>query len=131
MKIGLVASAFDLLHVGHLALLAEAKNHCDKLVVALHVDPSLERTAKNKPIETVLERYLRLKSCLYIDEIIPYETEVDLFNLLAILKPDVRFLGSDYEGKGFTGDALPIKVIYIKRDHNYSSSDLRKRILGH
>jgi len=130
MKIGFVASAFDLLHPGHLALLEEAKNHCEFLVVGLHVDPKLERPNKNKPVETVFERYLRLNACKYVDQIIPYETEADLVNLLSILKPDVRFLGSDYsDQENFTGKELEIKIIYVDRSHTFSSSNLRSRLL--
>ena len=130
MKIGFVASAFDLLHPGHLAMLDEAKNHCDKLVVALHTNPKIERPNKNSPVETTFERYLRLKGCKFVDEIIPYDTEADLVNILSILKPDVRFLGSDYQNQeNFTGKDLEIKIIYVSRDHNFSSSNLRSRLL--
>lgn len=130
MKIGFLASAFDLLHPGHLALLDEAKNHCDKLVVGLHTNPKVERPNKNKPVETTFERYLRLKACKYVDEIIPYDTEADLVNILSILKPDVRFLGTDYQNQeNFTGKDLEIKIIYVSRDHNFSSSNLRSRLL--
>ena len=130
MKVGFVASAFDLLHAGHIVMLGECKDHCDQLIVALHVDPSSERSAKNKPIETVFERYLRLNSCKFIDRIVPYETEEDLLNMLKIFKPDVRFLGSDYLHKDFTGKELPIEIIYLDREHTFSSSSLRDRIMA-
>ena len=130
MKVGFVASAFDLLHPGHLALLEEAKKHCDHLVAALHVNPKIERMNKNQPVETVFERYLRLESCKFVDQIIPYETETDLMNMLHILKPDVRFLGSDYQDQeNFTGKELEIKIIYVDRSHSFSSSNLRNRLL--
>lgn len=130
MKIGFIASAFDLCHPGHLALLKEAKNHCDYLVCALHTDPTIDRPAtKTKPIESTLERWLRLVSCKYVDEVVPYDTEADLLNLLTTLKPQVRFLGSDYIGKDFTGKYLEIPVMYLDRSHTFSSSELRKRIL--
>ena len=130
MKIGFIASAFDLCHPGHLSLLKEAKNHCDYLVCALHTDPTIDRpSTKTKPIESTLERWLRLVSCKYVDEVVPYDTEADLLNLLTTLKPQVRFLGSDYIGKDFTGKYLEIPVMYLDRSHTFSSSELRKRIL--
>lgn len=130
MKIGFVASAFDLLHPGHLALLEESKKHCEFLVVGLHTNPKNERPNKNQPVETVFERYLRLQACKYVDHIIPYDTEADLVNLLSILKPDVRFLGSDYSDQAnFTGKDLEIKIIFVDRAHNFSSSNLRSRLL--
>lgn len=128
MKIGFIASAFDLLHPGHLALLASASKRCDHLVVGLHINPQMEREWKNKPIETAYERYIRLDACKYVDEIFPYETEEDLYNFLVTRKIDIRFLGSDYEGKSFTGDKLPIEVVLLPREHNWSSTNLRKRI---
>lgn len=125
---GFVASAFDLLHPGHLAMLGSARNRCDYLIVGLHVNPRMERKYKNKPIETAYERYERLKACKYVDEIFPYETEQDLYNFLVTKKVDVRFLGSDYVDKEFTGSDLPITVVFLPREHNWSSTDLRKRI---
>ena len=125
---GFIAGAFDLLHPGHLYTLAECKKHCNILVVGIHVDPSLERKDKNKPVQTVFERYIQLASCRYVDEFVPYETEQDLLNILNTLKIDVRFLGSEYEHSDkITGkDIVPIK--YIPRNHSHSSSELRKRL---
>lgn len=129
MKIGFVASSFDLLHPGHLYLLAKAKKRCDHLIVGLHVDPSVERKNKNKPLQTVYERYVQLKACKYVGRIIPYETEIDLLNILSTRKIDVRFLGSDYEDKKemITGFEL-VPIEFIPREHTYSSSELRERI---
>lgn len=128
MVIGFTCSAFDLLHAGHLAMLSEAKKHCDYLIVGLHTNPQIDRPNKNKPVETTLERFMRLKACKYIDEIIPYDTERDLFNLLNVLRPDVRFLGEEYKDKDFTGRGLDIPIYYNERRHDYSSSSLRKKL---
>jgi glycerol-3-phosphate cytidylyltransferase len=127
---GFTCGAFDLLHPGHLLMFKEIRNQCDFLIVGLHTDPSIDRKNKNKPIETIEERKIRLESCKYVDEIIPYETEADLYELLKKLKPNIRFVGEDWKGKHFTGDDLPIKVIFNTRDHGYSSSSLRNRILN-
>lgn len=130
--VGFTCSAFDLLHAGHIAMLAECKQHCDYLIVGLHVDPSLERQTKNKPIQSVYERYIQLRGCVYVDQIIPYETEEDLENMMAIEDIHVRFVGEEYEGKVVTGedicDERQIRIHYNKRMHNYSSSELRSRI---
>ena len=129
MIIGFVASSFDLLHAGHVLMLAEARSQCDYLIVGLHTDPTIDRPSKNKPIQSTFERQVQLKGCKFVDEIIPYDTEEDLYNLLTTHKIDIRFLGSDYSDKtGFTGSNLNIPIKYIKRNHSYSSSELRKRI---
>ena len=125
---GLTAGAMDLCDAGHLIMLKEIRNQCDYLIVALQTDPSIDRPDKHKPIETVEERMIRLQSCQYIDRIVTYNTEIDLYNLLKELKPDIRFLGADWKGKHFTGDDLDIKVIFNSRNHNYSSSNLIRRI---
>ena len=125
---GFTCGALDLLHAGHVLMLKECKAQCDYLIVGLQTDPSIDRKDKHKPIETVEERMIRLKGCKYVDKIIVYETELDLFNLLQELKPDVRFLGEDWKGRDFTGKNLPIKIIYNSRNHNYSSSNLIERI---
>ena len=131
-KVGLVASCFDVgPHAGHMAMLEEAKKHCDHLIVALHVDPSVERPGKRKPVPTLSERYICLSGCKYVDEIIPYETEIELFTLLKIIQPDVRILGDDYKGRNdFTGSNLDINIYYVNRDHGISSSRLRETIKG-
>ena len=103
MKIGITFSAFDLLHAGHVSMLAEAKQNCDYLIVGLHIDPSLERDNKNKPIQSLIERQIQLKGCKYVDEIICYESERDLLNILATTKWDVRIIGEEYRNKVFTG----------------------------
>lgn len=129
MKIvGFTAGALDLLHAGHVMMLKECKAQCDYLIVGLQTDPSIDRPDKHKPIETIEERMIRLKGCRYVDKIVVYEREFDLYNLLQDLKPDVRFLGEDWKGKRFTGYDLPITIIYNSRNHNYSSSNLIERI---
>ena len=128
MKKGITCGAFDLMHAGHVLMFEEAKTQCDYLIVALQVDPTLDRPEKNKPSQSVFERYLQLKGCRFVDEIIPYDTEKDLFNLLCAIDPDVRIIGEDYRDKHFTGRELPIKVYYNSRKHPYSSSELRKRL---
>ena len=128
-EVGFTCGAFDFLHAGHVLFLEEAKNNCDYLIVGLHIDPSVERPlSKNKPIQTAFERYEQLRACKYVDEIIPYETEEELVSILKSRRIDIRFLGSDYCNKDFTGgDLLP--VYYIDRDHSFSSSNIRKKII--
>jgi len=128
-RVGIVASCFDLFHSGHVLMLMEAKKECDRLVVALQSDPTIDRPEKNKPIQGLYERYLQVDSCEYVDAVVPYDTEADLHNLLASFDWSVRFLGSDYEGRtDFTGADLNIPIHYCSRLHNYSSSNLRDRI---
>jgi glycerol-3-phosphate cytidylyltransferase len=132
MIIGFTASCFDLgPHAGHTAMLKEAKEHCDFLIVALHVDPSKERPQKNKPVQSVSERYMTLAANKYVDQIIPYETEEELVQLILLIMPDVRFLGEDYKGKHFTGsnNLEGIKIHYCSRKHSVSSSGIRTKIL--
>jgi glycerol-3-phosphate cytidylyltransferase len=128
MVIGFICGAWDLLHPGHLYTLHECKRYCDKLVVGLHVDPSKERKGKGKSVQTIFERWLQLRDCKWVDKIIPYESELDLLNILSMGDFDIRFLGEDYlTRKDITGkDIVPIK--YIKRNHSYSSSELRNRL---
>jgi len=129
-RVGIVASCFDLFHAGHILMLMEAKDHCDRLVVALQSDPTIDRPEKNKPVQGLSERYIQLEACKYVDQIVPYDTEADLYNLLAGLDWDVRFLGMDYiDRTDFTGYDLDIPIHYCSRRHNYSSSGLRERIL--
>jgi len=132
MKVGLTASAFDFLHAGHILMLEEAKQHCDYLICALQTDPSLDRPSKNKPVQTVVERYIQLKGCRYVDEIIPYSTEQDLEDILSALPLHVRILGVEYKDKSFTGQdickARGIELYFNGRDHRFSSSELRKRV---
>ena len=110
-------------------MLKDAKSQCDYLIIGLQTDPTIDRPEKNKPIQSFEERYIQLKAIKYIDEIIKYETEEDLYKLLKDLNPDIRILGSDYKGKKFTGDDLNIKLYFHNRNHNFSSTNLRKKIL--
>ena len=129
-RVGIVASCFDLFHAGHILMLMEAQDHCDRLIVALQSDPSVDRPDKNKPVQALSERYIQLEACKYVDQIVPYDTEADLYNLLAGYDWDVRFLGMDYiDRTEFTGSDLDIPIHYCARRHNYSSSGLRERIL--
>jgi len=128
-RVGIVASCFDLFHAGHILMLCEAKEHCDRLVVALQSDPTIDRPEKNKPIQGMFERFVQVDVCRYVDQVIPYDTEEDLYNLLAGYDWDVRFLGEDYVGRtDYTGYALGIPIHYCSRKHGYSSSGLRERI---
>ena len=127
--VGFTCSSFDLLHAGHILMLKDAKEQCDYLIVGLQTDPTLDRPEKNKPIQSFEERKIQLEAVKYVDEILKYNTEKELFEILRMLRPDVRILGSDYEGKYFTGTELNIPIYYHKRNHNYSSSNLRQKIL--
>ena len=128
--IGFTCSCFDLLHAGHILMLQDAKSQCDKLIVGLQTDPSIDRPlTKNKPIQSLRERKIQLEAVKYVDDIFVYETESDLIDLLKLIKPDVRILGSDYKDESFTGDELNIPIYYHERNHNYSSSDLRQKII--
>ena len=126
--IGFTCSCFDLLHAGHILMLQDAKARCDKLIVGLQSDPTIDRPEKNKPIQSFEERKIQLEAVKYIDEIFVYETEEDLYKKLLDIKPDVRILGSDYIGKSFTGDDLDIQIYYHERKHNYSTTNLREKI---
>ena len=128
IKIGFTCSCFDLLHAGHIIMLKDAKAQCDKLIVGLQTDPTVNRPEKNKPIQSYEERYIQLEAVKYVDEIVKYETEDDLIKLLFDLNPDVRILGSDWENKPFTGYTLHIPIYFHKRDHDYSTSNLREKI---
>lgn len=128
MKTGFTASTFDLLHAGHIVMLQEAKTICDHLIVGLHVDPSTEREYKNTPIQTLVERYAQLAAVEYVDEIIPYETENDLLDILKMYPIDVRIIGEEYRDRDFTGKNLDMEIHYNKRRHDYSSSLLRERV---
>jgi glycerol-3-phosphate cytidylyltransferase len=132
-KIGITFSTFDMLHAGHVAMLSEAKNHCDHLICGLQTDPTIDRPeTKNKPVQSVVERQIQLAACRYVDEIVVYQTEQDLLDLLLILPVDVRILGVEYESKDFTGREecswRGIELVFNGRDHSFSSSSLRKRV---
>mgnify|MGYP001324718018 FL=1 len=129
MTIGFTCGAFDLLHAGHVVMLKEARKNCDRLVVGLQTDPSIDRQEKNQPVQSVYERYVQLSGVKYVDEIIPYDTEQSLIDLLQSQEIDVRFIGEDYRERSFTGDDLPIEVFYTSRRHSFSSSSLRKRVI--
>ena len=132
MKVGFTCSAFDLLHSGHISMLRDAKDQCEYLICGLQVDPSADRPEKNRPIQTVVERYTQLKAVGYVDEIIPYSTEEDLKDILSMYHIDVRILGDEYREKDFTGKDIcnrrDISLHFNKRDHRFSSSELRKRV---
>lgn len=131
--IGITFSTFDLLHAGHIAMLGEAKNHCDYLICGLQTDPTIDRpTTKNKPVQTIVERQIQLASCRFVDEVVVYSTEQDLIDLILILPVDVRILGIEYQDQEFTGKKEGIKKginhVFNSRDHSFSSSSLRKRV---
>jgi glycerol-3-phosphate cytidylyltransferase len=132
-KIGIVASTFDLLHAGHVIMLREAKTQCNHLICALQVDPSVDRPEKNSPIQTLVERYTQLSAVKYVDEILVYQTEKDLEDILSLYPIDIRILGEEYKDKDFTGreicKRLGISIYFNKRNHKFSSSTLRKRVI--
>lgn len=132
-KIGITFSTFDMLHAGHIAMLSEAKNHCDYLICGLQTDPTIDRPdTKNKPVQSIVERQIQLAACRYVDEVVVYQTEQDLIDLLLILPLDVRILGVEYQDKEFTGryegGERGIELVFNGRDHSFSSSSLRKRV---
>ena len=134
-KIGITFSTFDMLHAGHIAMLSEAKNHCDYLIAGLQTDPTIDRPeTKNRPIQSVVERQIQLSACRYVDEVVVYQTEQDLVDLLLILPLDVRILGVEYAEKDFTGrwegSERGIELVFNGRDHSFSSSSLRKRVVA-
>jgi glycerol-3-phosphate cytidylyltransferase len=133
-KVGFTCSCFDLFHAGHIMMLKEAKAVCDYLIVGLQTDPTIDRKEKNKPIQSVFERYEQLKACKYIDEILVYETEADLVNILLSYPINVRILGQEYAEKDFTGrwecDDRGIEFYFNKREHNFSTSELRQRVIA-
>ena len=133
LKIGITFSTFDMLHAGHVAMLAEAKNHCDYLIAGLQTDPTIDRPdTKNRPVQSIVERQIQLAACRYVDEVVVYQTEPDLVDLLLILPLDVRILGVEYKDKSFSGDQAcwdrNIELVFNSRDHSFSSSSLRKRV---
>ena len=132
MKIGLTASTFDLLHAGHVEMLRDAKQQCDYLICALQIDPSIDRAEKNKPVQSIVELYTQLQAVRFVDEIIPYLSELDLEDILQMRKIDTRILGVEYRDKDFTGrdicKARDIDLYFNKRDHRFSTSGLRERV---
>ena len=134
MKIGITFSAFDLLHAGHIKMLEDAKKQCDFLICGLQTDPTLDRPEKNKPVQSVVERYIQLKGCSHVDKIVPYATEQDLEDILRSYEVHVRILGEEYQDKNFTGrsycEEKGIELYFNSRDHRFSSSGLRKHVAG-
>ena len=132
MRVGITFSTFDLLHAGHIGMLREAKQHCDYLIVGLQTDPTIDRPQKNKPVQTLVERYAQLNAVKFVDEIVPYETERDVIDILQLFDINIRFLGDEYKEQDFTGKDVcrkrGIELYFNKRDHRFSSSDLRKRV---
>jgi glycerol-3-phosphate cytidylyltransferase len=132
MKIGFTCSTFDLLHAGHILMLEECKKSCDFLICGLQVDPTIDRKEKNKPVQSLVERYLQLDAVKWVDKIIPYSTEAELEEILKSLPIDVRILGVEYKDKQFTGKEICLKrgieLVFNGRDHDYSSSGLRKKV---
>jgi glycerol-3-phosphate cytidylyltransferase len=132
MKVGITFSTFDLFHAGHVKMLEEAKRNCDYLIVGLQLDPSIDRPEKNAPSQSIIERYIQLKACVYVDEIVPYVREQDLEDILKSFKIDVRIIGEEYKEKQYTGRAYceekGIEIYYNTRDHRFSSSGLRKQV---
>ena len=130
--VGFTASTFDLLHAGHVSMVREAKEQCDYLICGLQVDPSLDRPEKNKPVQSLVERYTQLAGVKYVDEIIPYQSEDDLIDILNMVNIDIRIIGAEYKDTSFTGRATcakrGIEIYFNKRDHRFSTSDLRKRV---
>jgi glycerol-3-phosphate cytidylyltransferase len=132
MNVGFTCGAFDLLHPGHVAMLAECRKQCDYLVVGLHSDPTIDRPEKNKPIQTLYERWMQLNACKFVNEIIPYDTEKDLVNMMGTLEINTRFIGADHQLDEITGQSIcdrrGINIVWNERSHDYSSSELRDRI---
>ena len=134
MKVGITFRAFDLLHAGHIGMLREAAENCDYLIVGLQTDPTIDRPdTKNKPVQTLVERYAQLNALKFIDEIVPYQTEQDLLDILELFQIDVRFLGEEYKEDEFSGKDIcrkrGIQLHFNKRDHRFSTSGLRKRVV--
>ena len=132
MKTGITFSTFDLLHAGHVKMLEEAKLHCDFLIVGLQIDPTIDRPSKNKPTQSVVERYIQLKACRFVDEIVPYATEQDLEDILKSFRIDVRIVGDEYKNRDFTGRSYcedkDIELYFNSRNHRFSSSGLRQEV---
>jgi glycerol-3-phosphate cytidylyltransferase len=132
MRIGITFSTFDLFHAGHVKMLEEAKCHCDYLIVGLQTDPTIDRITKNKPVQSLVERYIQVKACKYVDEIVPYSTEKELMEILQSFKIDLRIVGEDYYDKDFTGKEFcienNIEIYYNSRKHSFSSTSLRNKL---
>lgn len=127
-KVGFTCSCFDLLHCGHCIMLKDCREQCDVLIIGLQTDPTIDRKDKNKPVQEYEERMIMIQSIKYVDEVIEYSTEAELLELLKLLNPDIRILGTDWKGKEFTGYELPIDIHWHIRDHDWSTSNLRRRV---
>lgn len=128
MKIGFTCSTFDLFHAGHIMMLKEAKAKCDYLIVGLQSDPSVDRDWKNRPVQTLFERFVQLQACKYVDEVVPYTTEKELMDILLSYPIDIRIIGEEYMNKQFTGHDLPIAIHFNSRQHSFSTTELRNRV---
>ena len=129
MKTGFTCSTFDLFHAGHVIMLVEAKKQCDYLIVGLQTDPTVDRPYKNKPVQSVFERYIQLKACKFVDEVVVYATEKELRDILLSYPIDVRILGIEYFNNSFTGDDLDIECYFNTRKHSFSTTELRQRVV--
>ena len=128
MKIGFTCSTFDLFHAGHIMMLKEARTQCDYQIVGMQTDPTIDRDWKNKPVQSVFERFTQLQACKYVDEVIPYATEKELIDILCSYPIDVRIIGEEYKDQQFTGYELPMAVYFNTRRHSFSTTELRKRV---
>ena len=128
-KVGFTCSCFDLLHAGHILMLQEARDQCDYLIVGLQSDPTIDRPTKNKPVQSLFERFTQLSGIKYVDEIVVYDTEADLLNVMKALPIDIRIVGEDYRGKDFTGKNLGHEIYYNTRRHDFSTTNLKKRVI--
>jgi glycerol-3-phosphate cytidylyltransferase len=129
MKIGFTCSTFDLFHAGHIMMLKEARTQCDYLIVGLQTDPTIDRHEKNKPVQGIFERYVQLQACKYVDEIVVYATEKELLDVLQSYPIDVRILGEEYASKSFTGNNLDMELYFNRREHSFSTTELRQRVV--
>lgn len=129
MKTGFTCSTFDLFHAGHVMMLREAKDHCDYLIVGLQTDPTIDRPEKNKPVQSVFERFVQLQACVFVDEVIPYASEKELRDILLSFPIDVRILGDEYLNKKFTGDDIEMEFHFNNRKHSFSTTELRQRVV--
>jgi glycerol-3-phosphate cytidylyltransferase len=128
-KVGFTCSCFDLFHAGHIMMLKEAKSNCDYLIVGLQTDPAIDRPEKNKPVQSVFERFVQLDACKYVDEVVVYATETELLDILRSYPIDVRIVGDEYADKEFTGKDLSMKIYYNRREHSFSTTELRGRVI--
>lgn len=129
MRVGFTCSTFDLFHAGHILMLEEAKKQCSYLIVGLQTDPTIDRPEKNKPVQSVFERFVQLEACKYVDKVIPYATEKELKDILLSYPIDVRIIGDEYAHKAFTGQELDIEIYFNKRKHSFSTTELRQRVI--